>query len=72
LTSPSLHQGIKLKQYPQGYQEAGVGLNNIIRLKFRNFIGIGINFGMYHQIFEPIEPLSWSTVVYKVGIGFSY
>lgn len=72
LDSPDIILGVPTSGYSKGYHEAGIGVNNIIRVQIKKIIGLGLNVSIWHRMFSPEPAISMKTAVLKLGIGFSY
>lgn len=66
------HELITLDDYRAGYHEAGIGFMNLLRLSIKDIVGIGLNLGAYYPMLDGAQKFNKESLVYKIGISFSY
>ncbi len=72
LKSADIHQNIEFKTLEKGFFEAGVVLENLIKIKYFNVYYIGLGAGMYYRYGPYQNELFKDNVAYGLKISISY
>lgn len=72
LQNPTVHQDITFKTLEKGYFEAGLIVENIVRLRYLNVAYIGLGAGMYYR-YGPYQNAAFSdNVAWGLKLSMSY
>lgn len=64
-----IHELIEVQDYPRGYYEAGVLLNNLLRLKIYNYFYGGLGLGTFYGFGPDDENGAWAfRISYEIGV----
>lgn len=64
-----IHENIEVRDYPNGYYEAGVLLNNLLRLKIYNYFYGGLGLGTFYGFGPDAENGAWAIrISYELGV----
>ena len=64
-----IHELIEVRDYPSGYYEAGVLLNNLLRLKIYNYFYGGLGLGTFYGFGPDAENGAWALrISYEIGV----
>jgi len=72
LQNPELHQNIEFKTLEKGFFEAGIILENLIRVKYLNMAYIGLGAGMYYRYGPEQNEFFRDNVAWGLKISLSY
>ncbi len=72
LQQPELHQNVEFKTLEKGFFEAGLILENLIRVKYLNMAYIGLGAGMYYRYGPNQNELFRDNVAWGLKISVSY
>lgn len=63
-----IHENIEVRDYPGGYYEAGVLLNNLLRLRIYNYFYGGLGVGTFYGFGPDAENGAWAIrISYEIG-----
>jgi len=71
LSNSSLHQLADLKTKEKGYYEAGLQLNNLLRINYLNLGYIGLGVGAFYRYGPYASGVHLDNMAFKVGVTFS-
>jgi hypothetical protein len=72
LQNPTAHQNIVLQNMDKGYVESGLGLNNLLRIKYVNIAYLGIGASVFYRYGAYQLPSMADNFAYRINASFSF